>query len=191
MLRAGIVTGCVGNCCGSDFQRNPVTPEAQRKQSATRLNTRKLVALRVAFTEFPMPPSEKRIRTLVVDDSADYLRYFCAFLETLSNVHVIAQGRSGRDAIMLAHEWMPDLVLLDVKLPEMSGLEAASRLTRELPDVIVILMSAFEGEGIWHASQQSGAFAFILKEHLTRDLPHLLELAASEKGWNLPTKNCA
>jgi len=94
-----------------------------------------------------MPRSEKRIRTVVVDDSADYLRYLCAFLEVLPNVAVIAKGGSGRDAVRLAHEWMPDLVLMDVSMPEMTGLEAAAQLTKELPDVIVILTSAFEAEG--------------------------------------------
>ena len=138
-----------------------------------------------------MPHSEKRIRTLVVDDSADYVRYLCAFLESLSNVDVIAKGRSGRDAIALAHEWAPDLVLMDVRMPEVTGLEAASQITRQLPDVIVILMSAFEAEGIWRASQKSGAFAFVMKENLTHDLPRLLELAVSEKGWNQPSKNYA
>jgi len=138
-----------------------------------------------------MPPGEKRIRTVVVDDSADYLRYLCAFLEILPNVDVIAKGRGGLDAITLAHEWMPDLVLMDVRMPEMTGLEAASQLARELPDIIVILTSAFKIDGIWRASQQSGAFAFVMKEHLTQELPCLLELAASEKGWNKPTRNCA
>jgi len=133
--------------------------------------------------------SEKRIRTVVVDDSADYLHYLCVFLESLSNVDVIAKGCSGRDAVMLAHEWMPDLVLMDVRMPEMTGLEAAAQLTRELPDIIVILTSAFEIEGIWRLSRQSGAFAFVMKEHLTHDLPRLLELAASEKGWNQPRKS--
>lgn len=136
-----------------------------------------------------MPPGEKRIRTLVVDDSADFVRYLCAFLDTLSNVDVIAKGRSGRDAITLAHEWMPDLVLIDVRMPDVTGLEAASQLTREMPEVVVILMSAFEDEGIPKTSQESGAFAFVMKEHLTQELP--LELAASQKGWNEPTKDCA
>ena len=138
-----------------------------------------------------MPHGEKRIRTLVVDDSADYMRYLCAFLETLSNVDVIAKGRSGRDAVVLAHEWVPDLVLMDVKMPEMTGLEATSHLTTEMPDVVVILTSAFEAHGVWRASQESGAFAFVMKEHLTQELPRLLELAASQKGWNKPTENCA
>ena len=83
----------------------------------------------------------------MVDDSADFMRYLCAFLETLSNVAVIAKGRSGREALTLAHEWMPDLVLLDIRMQEMTGLEVCSQLTRELPDVIVILMSAFEDGG--------------------------------------------
>jgi CheY-like chemotaxis protein len=104
-----------------------------------------------------MSHSEKRIRTLVVDDSADYVRYLCAFLESLSNVDVIAKGRSGRDAIVLAHEWMPDLVLMDIRMPEMTGLEATSQLTRELPDVIVILMTAFEDEKALQARKEIGA----------------------------------
>ena len=138
-----------------------------------------------------MPPSDKRIRILVVDDSAGFVHAICSFLEILPNVAVIAKGRSGRDAIALAHEWMPDLVLMDVRMPEVTGLEAASQLTRELPDVVVILMSAFEDEGIGQASEESGAFAFVMKEHLTQELPGLLELAASHKGWSRPTKNCA
>ena len=138
-----------------------------------------------------MPPGEKRIRTVVVDDSADYVRYLCAFLKTLSNVDVVAKGRSGHDAVTLAHEWMPDLVLIDLSMPEMTGLEAACQLARELPDVVVILMSAFVNQEIAQASTESGAFAFMKKEHLTQDLPRLLELAAAEKGWNKFTKNCA
>src|SRR5437016_568751 len=113
-----------------------------------------------------MPPGEKRIRTLVVDDSIDFMHAICSFLETLPKVAVIAKGRSGRDAVALAHEWMPDLVLMDVRMPEVTGLEAAFQLTRELPGVVVILISAFEDGGIQKASQESGAFAFVMKEHL-------------------------
>jgi DNA-binding NarL/FixJ family response regulator len=138
-----------------------------------------------------MPPGEKRIRTLVIDDAIDFMQAICPFLESLPKIAVIAKGRSGRDAVALAHEWVPDLVLMDVRMPDVTGLEAASQLSRELPGVVVILMSAFEDEGIEKASQESGAFAFVMKEHLTRDLPHLLELAGSKKGWNAPAKNCA
>jgi DNA-binding NarL/FixJ family response regulator len=113
----------------------------------------------------------------------------CSFLENLPKIAVIAKGRSGRDAVALAHEWVPDLVLMDVRMPDVTGLEAASQLTRERPGVVVIL-SAFEDEGIQKASQERGAFAFVMKEHLTQELPRLLELAASQKGWNKPTKDC-
>ena len=138
-----------------------------------------------------MSTLKTRIRTLVVDDSTHYARYLCAFLESLSNVDVVAKARSGRDAVILAHEWMPDLVLMDVKMPGMAGLEAARQLTRELPDIVVILTSAFVVEGIWRASEESGAFAFVMKEDLTHDLPRLLELAASERGWDKPSANAS
>jgi DNA-binding NarL/FixJ family response regulator len=138
-----------------------------------------------------MPPDEKRIRTLVIDDASDFMQAICSFLENLPNVAVIATGRTARDAIVLAHEWMPDLVLMDIRMPEVTGLEATSQLTRELPDIIVILMTAFEDEKALRASEESGAFAFVMKENLTHDLPRLLELAASERGWKKPSKNCA
>ena len=120
-----------------------------------------------------MPRDEKRIRTLVIDDASD-LQAICSFLENLPSVVVIATGRTGYDAIVLAHEWMSELVLMEIKMPEMTGLEATSRLTRELPDVIIILMPAFEDEKTLWASKESGAFAFVMKKNLTHDLPRLL-----------------
>jgi NarL family two-component system response regulator LiaR len=138
-----------------------------------------------------MPYGGSKIRTLVVDDSEDYGLYLCAFLDTQSQIAVIAKGRNGREAVALAHEWRPDLVMMDVRMPEMTGPEAASQLAKELPDLVVILMSAFEDEEVWRASKKSGAYAFVLKEELTQDLPLLLELAAAEKGWDKPSKNCA
>ena len=136
-------------------------------------------------------PHKIRIRTLVVDDCPDFMRPLCAFLESLSNVDVIAKGRCGRDALVLAHEWVPDLILMDVRMPEMTGLEAASQLTREMPGVVVILMSAFEDQGIRRASKESGVFAFVMKEGLPLELPRLIEMAGSQKRWNNPTENCA
>jgi CheY-like chemotaxis protein len=121
-----------------------------------------------------MPPDEKRIRTLVFDDASDFMQAICPFLENLPNVVVIATGCTGYDAIVLAHEWMPDLVLMDIRMPEMMGLEATSRLTRELPDVIIILMTSFEDEKTLRASKESGAFAFVMKKNLTHDLPRYL-----------------
>lgn len=136
-------------------------------------------------------PNKIRIRTLVVDDSPDFVRPLCAFLESLSNVDVIAKGRCGRDALVLAHEWVPDLILMDVRMPEMTGLEAASQLTKEMPGVVVILMSAFEDEGVLRASKERGVFAFVMKEDLPLELPRLLEMAGSQKRWNNSTENFA
>ena len=138
-----------------------------------------------------MPHGKTRIRTLVVDDSVAFVHYLCDYLDSLSNVDVIARGRNGRDAVVLAHEWVPELVLIDVRMPEMTGPEAAFQLARELLGVVVILMSAFEDEGTQRACEESGAFAFVMKENLTRDFLRLLELVASQKGWNGHTKNCA
>jgi DNA-binding NarL/FixJ family response regulator len=138
-----------------------------------------------------MPDDISPIRIVVIDDSHEFMRSVCAFLDTLPGVSVIATGRSGRDAVVLAHEWMPDLVLMDVRMPEMTGLEAASQLTTEIPTVAVILTSAFEDEGVEKASHESGALAFVMKEHLTRDLPCLLERVAAQRRSGSRNTNCA
>ena len=78
---------------------------------------------------------------------------------------------------------------MDVRIPEMTGLELVAQLTKEMPGVVVILMSAIEDESIRTATEESGAF--VMKEHLRQELPRLLEFAASQKGWNGPTQNCA
>jgi len=60
---------------------------------------------------------------------------------------------------------MPELVLMDIRMPEMTGLEATFQLTRDLADVIVVLMTAVEDEKTLRASKESGAFAFVMKEN--------------------------
>jgi CheY-like chemotaxis protein len=143
----------------------------------------------ILLYELSVPPGEKIIRTLVVDDVGRFRGATSRpSWAPLSNVDVIAKGRSGRDAIELAHEWMPDLVLMDVRMPDMTGLEAALQLTREQPSVVVILMLAFEDEGIWKASRESGAFAFLMNEHFTQELPRLLELVRSQKDATGPRR---
>jgi len=132
-----------------------------------------------------MPPDEKRIRTLVIDDASDFMQAICSFLENLPNVAVIATGRTGlrrdRAGSRVDARIGPD----GHQNAEMTGLEATFQLTRDLADVIVVLMTAVEDEKTLRASKESGAFAFVMKENLTHDLPRLLELAASEKGWML------
>jgi len=129
-------------------------------------------------------------KILIVDDDTD-LRDTLVEQLSLHDEFEASAVDTGAKGASAAKTDSPDLVLMDVRMPEMTGLEAASQLMRELPDVIVILTSAFEVQGIWRASQESGAFAFVMKEHLTQELPRLLEVAGSTKGWNGPTQNCA
>ena len=165
MLCARMVAACMEDRRGPESQRYAAAPNvasAGHGREAARLSIQRAVAaLSCALYGGSLPSDEKRIRTLVIDDVFDFMQTICSFLENLPNVAVIATGRTGRDAIVLAHEWMPDLVLMDIRMPEMTGLEATSQLTRELPDVIVILMTAFEDENARRASKESGAFAFV------------------------------
>src|SRR5437868_7542058 len=86
----------------------------------------------------PMRP----IRVLLADDHALVRAGFRALLNNLPGVEVIAEAADGREALALVKAHLPDLVLLDITMAGLNGLEAAVRIAREFPDVRVLMLSA-------------------------------------------------
>lgn len=115
------------------------------------------------------------IRTLVVDDSPAALHSICYFLKLLSNVTVVGTATDGREGLASAHALHPDLVLIDVQMPGMNGIEAASQLKRDLPATRVIMVTVHDSPEVRLACRQCGADGFIPKEHLNEELPVLLQ----------------
>ncbi len=120
------------------------------------------------------------LRTLVVDDSAVFLRQLCLFLKDHELVEVAGTAQSGEQALGLAESVRPDLVLLDLRLPGLSGAEAARRLRALLPDAILILMSTRNDEGTREAALAQGADGFVSKfEVNARLMPEIERLRAA------------
>lgn len=115
------------------------------------------------------------IRTLVVDDSPAALHSICYFLKLRPNITVVGTATDGREGLASAYALHPDLVLIDVQMPGMNGIEAASQLKRDLPATRVIMVTVHDSPEVRLACRQCGADGFIPKEHLNEELPVLLQ----------------
>lgn len=115
------------------------------------------------------------VRTLVVDDSTAALHSICCFLKLQSNIDVVGTATEGCQALASAHALHPDLVLLDVEMPVMNGIETAARLRQELPTIRIIMVTVHDRPEVRQACSEAGADGFIAKERLDQELPALLE----------------
>ena len=115
------------------------------------------------------------IRTLIVDDSGSTRRVLPELLKTQSNIEIVGTARNGREALERVATLKPDLVLMDLYMPEMDGAEATHLLRQRFPEVRVIAVSMDDSDKARQASQASGADGFIWKLYLRRDLSSHVE----------------
>jgi DNA-binding NarL/FixJ family response regulator len=106
---------------------------------------------------------------LVVDDQAPFRSAARAVLRRLEGFEFAGEAASGPEAIELVDRLRPALVLMDINMPEMSGIEATRQITAAHPDVVVILCSTYDAADLPRAAAASGATAYVNKERLASD----------------------
>lgn len=111
------------------------------------------------------------IRTLVVDDASLMRKSICSYLKELRAVTVVGTAGDGRQALEQTESLQPDLVLMDLEMPEMNGLVATARLKESHPAVKVIVVTVYDGPEFRFVSRESGADGFVSKARLSKDLP--------------------
>ena len=110
------------------------------------------------------------IRVIVAEDHAAVRRGVVDYLEAQDGIAVVGEAENGREAVDLAHALDPDVLLIDVRMPVLGGIEATRSLKRDRPDARVILISAYEQEELIASGIEAGADAFLLKGTLGPDL---------------------
>src|SRR4051812_35915558 len=103
------------------------------------------------------------IRILVVDDDADFRQGLKALLGTVERVSVIAEARTGAEAVVRVAASQPDLVLMDLSMPDVNGIEATRTITSSSPHVAVLMLTMFEDDASVLAAMRAGARGYILK----------------------------
>ncbi len=115
---------------------------------------------------------------LVVDDHKIMRDGIKTILERSSEFSVIAEAESGIDAVQVAKKLHPDLVLMDIGLPGMNGIEATTEIVRHCPGTKVVILSMYDDENSVISAIRSGARAFILKKASSGDLVDALRTVA-------------
>lgn len=103
------------------------------------------------------------IRVLIADDQPLQRAGQALILESADDIHVVTEAGNGEQAISLARKHRPDVVLMDVRMPGIGGIEATGIITRDLPGTRVIVLTTFDLDEYAFGSLRSGASAFLLK----------------------------
>ena len=119
------------------------------------------------------------ITVLLVDDHALVRHGVRAFLETQSDIVVVAEADSGEAAVRLATEHVPDVALVDLIMPGMDGVEATRRLTARSPRTNVIVLTSYHDDEHVFPAIRAGALSYILKEVGPQELTDTVRKAAS------------
>lgn len=113
----------------------------------------------------------KDIRTIVVDDSPAALRAMCSVVERQPNLKFVGAASNGTEALTLARVFQPDLVLLDLEMPIMNGIEATDCLRRDCPAARVVIVTVHNTQELQKLCFERGASGFVSKDALKDELP--------------------
>lgn len=116
----------------------------------------------------------KKIRILIVDDHFVVRMGLVGSLNIEPDMTVEAEASTGQQAIACFRQHHPDIVLMDLKLPDMSGVETTIAICREFPDASIIMLSTHDGEEDIYRSLQAGARSYLLKTAAREELLHTI-----------------
>jgi len=120
----------------------------------------------------------KTIRVLIAEDNAAYGRSLSRMLQEEEGIQMLAAVRSSREAVEEVDRLRPDVVLMDIDIPEQSGLQAIRTIRERWPLVQVIILSFHSGEAFRHWAREVGAAAFLSKDADPEEIIRAVRMAS-------------
>ena len=117
------------------------------------------------------------IRIIVADDHTLFRKGLRSMLEQLTGMEVVGEAATGPEAVAQARELVPDVMLMDIKMPGLSGIEATNQVLQDNPHIGVILVTMFDDADSVFSGMRAGARGYVLKEADPEELRHAIEAA--------------
>jgi DNA-binding NarL/FixJ family response regulator len=108
--------------------------------------------------------AKKTISVLIVDDHQLIREGLCAMLNEDPEIHVIGEARDGEEAVELALQLVPEVILMDIQMPKLNGIEASSRIKAQLPCVKLIMLTMYSSDACIIQAVRVGAVGYALKD---------------------------
>ena len=115
------------------------------------------------------------VRVLVVDDHAIVRKGIRALLATEQSIQVVGEAANGSEAVALAQSLRPDVILMDIVMPEMDGLEAIRRITEQQPEIRILVLTSFAGVDMVLPAIKAGALGYLLKDSGPQELVQAIQ----------------
>jgi DNA-binding NarL/FixJ family response regulator len=119
------------------------------------------------------------VKVVIADDNELFCTALQAILEPERDIDVIGRAADGAEALRLAQELDPEVILMDLSMPVVDGFEATERLTNERPDIKVIVLTGSSDEGDVTRARAAGAAAYVTKDRIAAELVDTVLEAAS------------
>jgi len=114
--------------------------------------------------------NDNPIKVMVIDDQAVVRQGFVALINTVSDMVVVAEGTNGQQAIELYRLHRPDVTLIDLRMPQLGGVEAFVAIRKEFRDARLIVLTTYDGDEDIYRSLQAGAQGYLLKDMFFEEL---------------------
>ena len=124
-------------------------------------------------------PQAKQIRVIVVDDQQITREGLVALLDLIDDIDVVADGGDGAAALRLVGEHRPDVVLMDLRMPVMDGVDATVRITADYPDVAVLVLTTYADDESVASALQAGARGYLTKDAGRVEIANAVRAAAA------------
>jgi DNA-binding NarL/FixJ family response regulator len=111
-----------------------------------------------------------KIRIMVIDDQAVVRQGFVSLIKTVPDMEIVGEGSNGQEALVLFRQLQPDITLMDLRMPELSGAQAIKQIRLEFPAARIIVLTTFDGDEDIYRAVQAGAQGYLLKDMFFEEL---------------------
>jgi len=122
--------------------------------------------------------SSQTIRVMLVDDHNVVRSGLATFLKAYDDLELVGEARNGVEAVNLCHRYKPDVILMDLMMPEMDGIAATRAILADCPEIKIIAMTSFEEEELVQGVLAAGAISYLLKNVTSDELAAAIRAAA-------------
>jgi len=136
----------------------------------SRPKIRLLLAFRLRFMEQPRREDMNTIKVLIAEDHTILREGLLRVFELNPDIHIVGEAKDGRQAVSMALDLHPDVVLMDIAMPSLNGLEATRQLVKQKPGIRILILTAHNDDAYVQSAMEAGASGFLLKQTSANDV---------------------